>query len=84
MTEPIVLHQIFCSNSRCEARLLRKSRGDGMWRFAIRTLKAKDDGTGIVAVCKSCNEETEIPLVFALGPIEDDIMKGEFVMHGPK
>lgn len=54
-----MMHEICCSNPHCRCKLLRKSN-DGMWRFSTKVIKANDDGTGVVAICKSCNCETDL------------------------
>lgn len=56
-----MMREMSCSNPRCKSKILRKSH-DGMWRFSTKVLKANDDGTGVIAVCKSCGEECLLPV----------------------
>lgn len=49
---------------KCGHKLIYKSLHDGMCRFSTKVIKAKVDGSAVVAVCKSCNSEVDLPVAF--------------------
>lgn len=54
------MDEIYCSNLSCDRKIFLKCQ-DGYWRFTTRALKIKDEGHGLVGVCRKCNTETELP-----------------------
>lgn len=56
-----MFHEISCPTRGCSNKILRKS-GDGYWRFSGKVIKSLGDGSAVIAVCKSCNAEVELPM----------------------
>jgi len=66
---------------KCGHKLIYKS-SDGMCRFSTKVIKSCDDGTRVVAVCRSCNAEVKLPVsihFFGGSPAttpEEELVKG--------
>lgn len=61
------LSEVVCS--KCQRSILRKST-DGKWRLSSKVIKTKDDGTGMVVVCRVCSNEQAVPLMLSMSPVE--------------
>jgi len=55
------MREIICSSRGCNFRILRKSN-DGYWRFSAKVIKSINDGSLVIAVCKSCGQEVLLPI----------------------
>jgi len=79
-----MLSEIRCKN--CNRLILRKS-GDGFVRVTSKVIKSNQDGTGVIAVCKVCNSEQEVPLVLSMPPLSNEdslVQKGPFRVRSQK
>ena len=72
-----MISKICCSNESCKNIILRKG-ADGMWRFSIKSMKTEGEGRNLIAICKSCKSEVEIPFSIQSMERSDDssIRKG--------
>ena len=68
------MHEIVCSTKGCNCRILRKSI-DGYWRFSTKVIKAMDDGSIVIAVCKSCGQDVLLPVSLTMPASEDKALR---------
>ena len=60
-----MFREISCPTKGCSNKILRKS-DDGYWRFSGKVIKSLGDGSTVIAVCKSCNREVQLPITLCV------------------
>lgn len=73
--------EVRCTNPKCDNRIFRKSQG--AWKFSVRVLKVNDDGSNVVAVCKSCGREVELDMIVIQPVAEMLLQKSEPTRTSP-
>lgn len=47
----------------CGHRLINFSHHDGMFRLSTKVIKVSPDGETVIAVCRGCGADSELPLL---------------------